>query len=130
MTYEESTGFYSSKTAMSSIDETWATPIKFFKELNQEFNFTLDAAALKSSALCEKWYGPDHDEPSRRDAFQNQWHKESDSIFLNPPYGRGIGNWMEKASLEAKLGGGSGGLFSSSSNRYCLVPRFLFASRS
>ena len=53
MTYEEPTGFYSSRTAMSSLDETWATPRKFFQELNEEFQFTLDAAALKSSALCE-----------------------------------------------------------------------------
>ena len=106
MTYEEPTGFYSSRTAMSSLDETWATPKKFFQELNEEFQFTLDAAALKSSALCESWYGPDHDDPNRRDAFQCDWHKESKSIYLNPPYGRGIGKWMAKAFQEAQLGGG------------------------
>jgi hypothetical protein len=58
----------------SSLDETWTTPRNFFEELNKEFRFTLDAAALQSSTLVpDNWYGPDHPEPNRRDAFKCLW---------------------------------------------------------
>jgi len=90
---------------LSSQDETWKTPGYIYRSLDEEFHFTLDGAALKSSTLCPIWYGPDHDDPEMRDALVRDWHKDTDgAIYLNPPYGRGIGKWMEKANLEAKLG--------------------------
>mgnify|MGYP006267223117 CR=1 FL=1 len=101
----ESSGFYSGTVFSSSKDDTWTTPKKTFDELNKEFSFRLDAAALKSSALCEKWYGPDHDDPAMRDAFQRSWQEDAQgNIFLNPPYGRTIGDWMAKAKQEASKG--------------------------
>lgn len=90
---------------MSSIDETWATPKWLFNQLNEEFLFKLDAAALQKSALCEQWYGPDHPDPERRDALTIDWNADtSGAIWLNPPYGRKIGNWMKKANDVAKNG--------------------------
>ena len=99
-------GFYSEEAFKSSEIDTWSTPRLFFDSLNQEFGFGLDAAALQSSALCEKWYGPDHPDQTMRDAFTRDWHKDCDGkpIWLNPPYGRTIGAWMEKANLENLLG--------------------------
>ena len=98
--------FYST-TALTSLDDTWTTPKKFYEKLNEEFNFKLDAAALKSSALCKKWYGPDHPEVNRRDAFLHNWTEEAEnsSIWLNPPYGRTIKEWFKKANLESRRGG-------------------------
>lgn len=96
--------FFHRSVSKTSIDETWATPKKYWEEISKEFNFELDAAALSVSALCEKWYGPDHPEPSRQDAFQNDWCKEASTIWLNPPYGRQIGKWLQKADLEASHG--------------------------
>jgi phage N-6-adenine-methyltransferase len=102
----DSTGFYSSSTALSSLDETWATPAKFFADLNKEFNFVIDAAAVQSSALCDFWYGPDHPDLYMRDAFQRNWALDANggNIFLNPPYGRTIKDWMRKADFESKRG--------------------------
>lgn len=70
-------GFYSSPVAFSSAVDTWTTPKNFFSKLAEEFNFTLDAAALQSSALCREWYGPDHKDPKRRDAFDCDWNKDA-----------------------------------------------------
>jgi len=81
----------------SSLDDTWATPQATFDELNAEFRFGLDAAALESSAKCDMWYGPDHPDPSMRDAFFCDWAATGLPVWLNPPYGRTIGAWMQRA---------------------------------
>ena len=44
------------KGMMSSNSNEWATPIKFFEELNKEFKFTLDPCATKENAKCKKYY--------------------------------------------------------------------------
>lgn len=107
-------GFYSGEAYKSSLDDTWTTPRAFFDALNDEFQFTLDAAALKSSALCNLWYGPDHEKPELQDAFERNWQEDAKgNIWLNPPYGRTIKSWMQKADFEANRGGGA---------IVCLVP--------
>lgn len=100
-------GFYSEEAFKSSEVDTWSTPRSFFDSLNQEFGFGLDAAALQSSALCDKWYGPDHPDISMRDAFTREWHEDCDGkpIWLNPPYGRTIRRWTAKASHENHVHG-------------------------
>lgn len=101
-------GFYKTDTFRTSNDDTWTTPKDFFNKLNQEFGFTLDAAALSNSTLvADNWYGPDHTDPSRRDAFARSWTADSGgkAIWLNPPYGRKIGEWVKKANQEADAGG-------------------------
>jgi phage N-6-adenine-methyltransferase len=102
--------FYSRDVAKTSLDDTWATPRDYFNKINNEFNFTLDAAALQSSTCVKSnWYGPDHPDENRRDAFKHNW---DGIVWLNPPYGRTIGQWMKKANEEAKRG----------STVVCLVP--------
>lgn len=44
------------KGMMTSNTEEWATPIKFFEELNEEFKFTLDPCATNENAKCNKFY--------------------------------------------------------------------------
>lgn len=91
----------------SSLDDTWTTPRSFFNELDKEFKFGLDAAALQSSTLVPaNWYGPDHPEPERRDALKRSWLNDSygKPVWLNPPYGRAIKDFMAKAHSEAGLG--------------------------
>ena len=98
-------GFYKTDTYKTSNDDTWSTPRDFFDKLDKEFGFTLDAAALSSSTLVpDNWYGPDHPEPSRRDAFTNCWSIDAGDgvVWLNPPYGRTIGEWMKKANDESR----------------------------
>ena len=92
----------------TSNDDTWSTPRSFFDKLNDEFHFGLDAAALAFSTLVpDNWYGPDHPQLILRDAFQRLWTIDAGNkpIWLNPPYGRTIGDWMKKANLEAQEGG-------------------------
>ena len=99
----------------TSLDDTWTTPRDFFDKLNVEFNFGLDAAALQASTLVpDNWYGPDHPNPAARDALRIDWNHNSRGkpIWLNPPYGRVIKDWMRKAS-EVAAGGGT---------VVCLVP--------
>jgi site-specific DNA-methyltransferase (adenine-specific) len=99
--------FYKSETFRSSVDDTWTTPKDFYAKLDKEFNFTLDAAALKNSTLVQNnWFGPDHDEIERRDAFCKDWSKycNGGTVWLNPPYGRGINDWVAKADNESKKG--------------------------
>jgi phage N-6-adenine-methyltransferase len=100
-------GFYKTDTFKTSNDDTWTTPRKFFDEINSEFLFSLDAAALKSSTLVpNNWFGPDHDDPDRRDALVKNWSEASyrGAIWLNPPYGRTIKEWVAKADYESKQG--------------------------
>jgi len=100
------TNFFASPVAFSSKDDTWTTPKDFFAKVSQEFNFTLDAAALQSSALCQNWFGPDHEDATKQDAFLLDWYKNAGGgcIWLNPPYGQTIGQWVAKAHKEAMKG--------------------------
>mgnify|MGYP000179728054 CR=1 FL=1 len=90
------------RTIHSSENDTWRTPKPLFDRLNHEFNFDLDAAALKHTALLENYYGPDHLDPGRTDALCIDW--EGQSIFVNPPYGRSIGDWVKKGLDESRKG--------------------------
>lgn len=74
----------------SSQTDNWATPQDFFDKLNQEFNFTLDPCADATNAKCLKFYTKEDDGLSK------SWDNEA--VFCNPPYGREIGKWVEKAS--------------------------------
>lgn len=83
---------------MSSEDDTWTTPRSIFDPLHKEFEFQLDAAALSSSALCPLWYGPDHQDPLKRDALTASWsddvpERERESSLAQPSL------WREDGSL-------------------------------
>jgi hypothetical protein len=68
----------------SSASEHWATPADTYDALNAEFGFTMDPCPLGGSGdgLALSWSG----------------HR----VYCNPPYGRGVGAWLAKAS-EADL---------------------------
>mgnify|MGYP006289023629 CR=1 FL=1 len=100
-------GFYKGGAYASSADDTWTTPYDFYVKLDNEFGFGLDAAALASSTLVpDNWFGPDHPEVVRRDALKLDWvyNAEGKPIWLNPPYGRTIKDWVAKADYESKQG--------------------------
>ena len=44
------------KGLMSSNTPEWATPVKFFEELDKEFHFTLDPCCTKENHKCNKYY--------------------------------------------------------------------------
>ena len=88
----------------SSATNEWETPNFLFDELDREFNFTLDPCATAKNAKCKHFYTKADDGLSR------SWKNET--VFMNPPYGREIKKWMEKAYMES----------SKQTTVVCLVP--------
>ena len=80
----------------SSKDDSWETPPSLFNILDMEFNFTLDPCCTKQTAKCKKFF------TKEEDGLIQDWSK--DIVFVNPPYGREIGKWVEKSYNEAKKG--------------------------
>jgi site-specific DNA-methyltransferase (adenine-specific) len=80
----------------SSRSEEWETPQDLFDELHREFAFTLDACATSANAKCKRFFD------KRRDGLKQDWTGER--VFMNPPYGKEIGRWMNKARTEAEKG--------------------------
>lgn len=84
------------KGMMSSNSNEWGTPKKFFEELNNEFNFTLDPCSTHENAKCKKHF------TKEEDGLKQDWSK--DVVFCNPPYGKELPLWVEKAYNENKKG--------------------------
>jgi site-specific DNA-methyltransferase (adenine-specific) len=82
-------GMFTSRT------EEWATPAYVFNALDAEFHFTLDVCATRENAKCDTYF----DKASN--GLSQSW---GGICFMNPPYGKEIGKWMEKAYREAQKG--------------------------
>lgn len=68
----------------------WATPQALFERLASIWRFTVDVAADAGNAKCARFY----DEAA--DGLAQSWAGER--VWCNPPYGRVIGRWVEKAA--------------------------------
>lgn len=79
----------------SSKKDEWSTPQELFDELNKEFLFDVDVCALPQNAKCKWYYTPTDDGLSK------PW---IGNVWCNPPYGKHIGSWVEKAFFSAKTG--------------------------
>lgn len=86
------------KALLSSKNMCWCTPQDFFDKLNEEFSFTLDAAATDKTAKCPQYFTPE------TDGLKSSWKVAGGTVFCNPPYGREIGKWVRKAYEEAQAG--------------------------
>lgn len=112
----------------------WATPAALFERWNRLFRFGLDACAVpgtsKASWFCcppgvwdeLEWqaFAPgikrDGQSLALRDGLASSWHapipddlamayrQGPPAVWLNPPYGREIAAWLEKAREEASRG--------------------------
>lgn len=80
----------------SSVTNEWATPQALYDDLNAEFGFTLDPCATPENAKCPKFY------TLADDGLIQDWGEEV--VFMNPPYGRVIGDWLKKAYEESLKG--------------------------
>lgn len=87
-----------------SENDCWETPQDFFDKLHQEFNFTLDPCCVPATAKCDRYFTP------VEDGLKQDWSNET--VYMNPPYGREIGKWMQKAYESCVMGGGNSGLLS------------------
>lgn len=84
------------KALFSSQSTTWETPQWLFEQLSKEFHFTLDPAASPENTKCEKYF------TAEQDGLKQDWSNEV--VWLNPPYGREVGKWVQKAYQEAQKG--------------------------
>jgi phage N-6-adenine-methyltransferase len=64
----------------------WQTPPDLFNLLDREFHFTIDAAASSENHLCKRYL------TKEQDALHTELRGEI--VFCNPPYGRGLEDWV------------------------------------
>jgi site-specific DNA-methyltransferase (adenine-specific) len=80
----------------SSVSVEWATPAATFAALAREFGpFDLDPAATAQNAKAPVFY------IAADDGLAQPWKGR---VWLNPPYGKTIPQWMVKAATEAAEG--------------------------
>jgi len=80
----------------SSESNKYETPQDFYNKLDKEFNFTLDPCASPETAKCYRFY------TKKDNGLSKDWSR--DTVFMNPPYGREIKYWIEKAYKESVKG--------------------------
>ena len=85
------------KGMFTSKKDDWRTPNSLYERLDVIYNFKLDAAASNENHKAPIWFTKD------QNALLQDWNVGG-SVFCNPPYGKGIGRWVEKAYLEALKG--------------------------
>src|SRR3989344_6177998 len=95
--------------AFKSEDQTWATPYPLFKKLDDEFNFTLDVCATEETTKV-----PHNYITPEVDALTTSWnyyrmdgsssYPHPNVCFMNPPYGREVGDWIKRAYEMSNLG--------------------------
>lgn len=86
------------KGMMSSATDEWETPQDLFDSLDALYRFDLDVCATNENAKCRTWY------TKEMDGLLQHWFLEGRAAWMNPPYGRSIGAWMEKAYRESNKG--------------------------
>lgn len=82
----------------------WSTPQELYDKLNEEFTFTLDPCASDWNAKCPIFF------TEKENGLKQDWEKNV--VFINPPYGKILNEWMRKA-YESSLNGAT---------CVCLVP--------
>lgn len=84
----------------------WSKPPDFFAKVAARFDFQLDVCATAGNAKCDLYF------TKEVDGLQFDWSIKNGDVWMNPPYGRGIKNWVRKA-YETSLAG---------TTVVCLVP--------
>lgn len=92
-------GMYSSNT------DNWGTPQWLFDELDKEWHFDVDVCASSENAKCPRYFSKEEN------GLAQNW-SQFNNCWMNPPYGRQIGIWIEKAYNESQKG----------TNVVCLLP--------
>lgn len=89
----------------------WETPNDLFRYWDRIFNFTVDvAASLENRKVKRCFIAPtdshEHEwlpwDEVRVDGLAQDWSDER--CWLNPPYGRKVGRWVQKAYEESRKG--------------------------
>ena len=90
----------------SSKNHSWRTPRNVFDALDEEFHFLIDVAAAEENALCEFFVTEEMDALGPKSWVDYlPMTNQSGSAWMNPPYGRGVGSWLERAYNESAQNG-------------------------
>tara|TARA_R100000315_G_scaffold61963_2_gene41769 strand:- start:815 stop:1294 length:480 start_codon:yes stop_codon:yes gene_type:complete len=82
----------------SSKSNDWATPQHFFDQLQEQFGvFTLDPCSNSSNYKVKNHF------TEKDDGLSQDW--SGHNVFMNPPYGRAIKDWLKKAYEESQTDG-------------------------
>jgi phage N-6-adenine-methyltransferase len=81
----------------SSDTDEWETPQELFDALDAEFGFKVDVCATAENAKTPHFF-------TRADDGLNQDWVAAGVCWMNPPYGKNIGRWVEKARMSAESG--------------------------
>lgn len=71
----------------------YETPDELYLPLHRRWHFTLDVCATRRNAKCERFF------TRKENGLKQTW---SGVCWMNPPYGRVIGDWVEKAAGESQ----------------------------
>lgn len=86
----------------SSKASDWETPPDLFDDLSNEAGpFDLDVCADEVNAKCHRYFSEADDGLSRT---WERFDGGQSRAWMNPPYGRQIGKWIQKAHEEAQAG--------------------------
>ena len=78
----------------SSASDNWSTPQDLFDFYDRIYHFTLDPASTDENAKTEKHY------TISDNGLNHSW--EGETVWLNPPYGKEISQWLKKAYEEGQ----------------------------
>lgn len=93
------------KVHFKSSDREWETPEAVFQPLKKEFNIQVDVCANAENTKCKAYFD------RKINGLTTDWGKalskftdKEKACWMNPPYGRGIDNWIKKAHDESLKG--------------------------
>ena len=78
-----------------SARQDYETPDELFSPLMEKYKFTLDVAVSSENTKCDRFF------TESDNGLKQPWHGV---CWLNPPYGRPIRPWLEKAVSEMQRG--------------------------
>jgi phage N-6-adenine-methyltransferase len=78
--------------------EEWATPKELFDAVDKEFGFDLDAAAAEGNKKVDNFISKEED------GLATDWSERGSVVWVNPPYGRQVKDWLIKAHEESLKG--------------------------
>ena len=80
----------------TSLKDSWETPDALYDTLDEEFHFCCDVCANPDNARHPCFFSKDNS------CLEAQWPRGC--CWMNPPYGRDIGTFLQKAVTESKKG--------------------------
>ena len=83
------------KNKFKSESSEYETPNGIFIPLQKEFDLKLDVCATKENAKCKLFF------TKEEDALSREWNE---NFWMNPPFGRNLKKWVQKAYEETKKG--------------------------